>query len=67
MIIIYVKIKWFTHVIEDYAMVRGWRGRKRFREKGFPFDFIGAFRSPSLLEGAGLIWGFISTIDGGDI
>jgi len=66
MIIIYVKDRWFRHVIEDYELVGGWRG-KRFKEAGFPSDFIGPFRSPSLLEGSGLIWGFISTLDGGDI
>jgi len=66
MIIIYVKDKWFTHVIEDYEMVRGWRVR-RLREKRFPSYLDGLICSFSLLEGSGLIWGFISTFDGGDI
>jgi len=65
MIIIYVKIKWFRHVIEDYELVGGWR--REFREAGFSPHLIGPFRSPSLLEGPRLIWGFISTLDGGDI
>jgi len=66
MIIIYVSIKWFRHVIEDYELVRGWRG-KRLREAGFSSYFIGPFRSSSLLEGSGLIRGLIFTLDGGDI
>jgi len=66
MIIIYVLIKWFRHVIEDYELVRGWR-RGGFREEGFSSHFIGPFRSLSLLEGAGLIWGFIFIVNGGDI
>jgi len=65
MIIIYVLIKWFRHVIEDYAVVRGWRGW--IGETGFSFTFIGLIRRPSLLEGAGLIWGIIPALDGGDI
>ena len=66
MIIIYVLIKWFRHVIEDYAVVRGWRVR-RLREKGFSSHIDGLIRRPSLLEGAGLIWGIIPVLDGGDI
>ena len=66
MIIIYVKIKWFSHVIEDYELVRGWRGR-RLTKKGFPSYFDGLIRRLSLLEGAGLVWGIIPVLDGGDI
>jgi len=66
MIIIYVKIKWFSHVIEDYAVVGGWRVR-RLRKKGFPSHLIGLICRLSLLEGAGLIWGIIPALDGGDI
>jgi len=66
MIIIYVKIKWFRHVIENYELERGRRVR-RLREKGFSSHFDGLIRRPSLLEGAGLIWGIIPVLDGGDI
>ena len=66
MIIIYVLIKWFSHVIEDYAVVRGWRVR-RLKEKGFSSHIDRLICRFRFLEGAGLIWGIIPALDGGDI
>ena len=66
MIIIYVKIKWFRHVIENYELERGRRVR-RLREKGFSSHIDGFIRRFRFLEGAGFIWNPIPALDGGDI
>jgi len=47
-------------------LVGGWRVR-RLREKGFSSYLDGLICCSSVLEGAGLIRGFILAFDGGDI